>query len=431
MANDRFFSDSIKLEIIKSNLKRHNGSICCELCNTRLNSIDDCHFDHIYPYAKGGKSSLENCQILCSDCNLRKNDKELKDYILEEKAKQFLSGNSIDNVSSFDTISSANLDNSIVEKDKSKRLSKEEFDAAIMHFIDKKGDIHKVDFTRTYNNLPSLWYVREYYGDLTNLKQAFGIVDLSSNWNRDNIKKALQEYVSVHGDVSEKELKKKNGLPSYPCIMKYFSEYNSFSDFKQKELGIENVYKLWTKEETIECGKEFVEKNGSLTEKDLKAKNGLPTPKVIYRFFGTINDYQRAIDAPVKNVNQYISREDIEKAVNDYFGDNERVVESRKVFFETFPYKPDIVYKRYGSFDEFCSITGIKFTNIKVASYSKKDIDDAIHNWIFSGNDIPKAKELTKHGLPSMSSIMKFYESWKEPFIIYKRIYDEANRNNQ
>ncbi len=73
-------------------------------------------------------------------------------------------------------------------------------------------------------------------------------------------------------------------------------------------LGIENVYKLWTKEETIECGKEFVEKNGSLTEKDLKAKNGLPTPKVIYRFFGTINDYQRAIDAPVKKVNQYISK---------------------------------------------------------------------------------------------------------------------------
>jgi len=59
-------------------------------------------------------------------------------------------------------------------------------------------------------------------------------------------------------------------------------------------LGIENVYKLCTKEETIECGKEFVER--------------LPTPKVIYRFFGTINDYQRAIDAPVKNVNQYISK---------------------------------------------------------------------------------------------------------------------------
>ncbi|SFU93439.1 hypothetical protein SAMN05216540_1238 [Butyrivibrio sp. M55] len=43
--------------------------------------------------------------------------------------------------------------------------------------------------------------------------------------------------------------------------------------------------------------------------------------------------------------------------------------------------------------------------------------------------DIPKFKDLTKNGLPSMSSIMKFYENWKEPFFIYKKIYDEANRN--
>ena len=405
---NRDFSDSIKLEVIKANLKKNNGSICCETCSAKLNSIDECHFDHIYPYAKGGKSTLENCQILCSECNLRKNDKELQDFVLEEKAKMFLSGAKIDNENADDKSESIdNNENNMIQPQLA-RLTKEEFDADIQRFIDRKGDIHKVDFTRAYNKLPSVWYVREFYGDLNTLKKAFGIEDLSLNWTRDKIKDALLNYVSVHGDVSEKDLKKKNGLPSYPCIMKYYSEYASFSVFKQEVLGIKNVYKVWTKEEIIASGKAFVEKNGSLTEKDLKAKNGLPTSKVVYNHFGSINNYQRAIGAPVMDSTTYITKEAIESAVDDYFGDRERVVESRKIFFATFPYKPDIIYKRYGSFDNFCSITGIKFLNVKKASYSK---------------------ELTQFGLPSMGSIMKYYESWKEPFILYKKIYDEANRN--
>jgi len=428
MINNREFSDSIKLEVIKKNLKNNNGSICCEVCKARLNSIDKCHFDHIYPFAKGGKSTLENCQILCSDCNLRKNDKELHDFMLEEKAKNFLSGEVLsedikDNIS--------NIDDVVFKKnlDKSKKLSKKEFDNMIQKFIDMKGDIHKVDFTRTYNQLPSFWYVREYYGDLNSLKKAFGIEDLSLNWSRERIKQVLIEYVNVHGNVSEKDLKKKNGLPSYPCILKYYYEYKSFSMFKKEVLGIDNIYKVWTKEETIESGKAFVKENGSLSEKDLKSLNGLPTSKVIYKYFGNINNYQSIIGAPVNDSSKFISIEDIEKAVDDYFGDDERVVESRKIFFDSFPYKSGTIYKRYGSFEKFCSATGIRFINNKKASYTKKEIDDAIHKWVFDGNEIPKAKDLTKNGLPSMGSIMKFYESWKEPFLLYKRIYDEANRN--
>ena len=429
MGNSREFSDSIKLEIIKKNLKKNNGTICCENCNAKLNSIDECHFDHIYPFAKGGKSSFDNCQILCSNCNLRKNDKELQDFILEERAKQFLSGTKLIN----DQID-ANTENDETEEigkthNKSSKLTKEEFDTEIQAFIEKKGDIHKVDFTRAYNKLPSFRYVQEYYGNLNTMKKAFGIEDLSLNWTRDKIKKALLDYISVHGDVSENELKKKNGLPSYPCVMKYYSEYSSFSLFKHEVLGIKKVYKVWTKEETLEAGKAFLEINGKLTEKDLCAKNGLPTSKVIYKFFGTINNYQDAIGAPITDTNNYITKEAIEIALNEYFGDDERVVESRKVFFETFRYKAGTIYKRYGSFDNFCSETGVRFLSQKKANYSKKEVDDAIHNWIFNGNDIPKTKELTKAGLPSMGSIMKYYESWQEPFVIYKKIYDEANRN--
>ena len=44
------------------------------------------------------------------------------------------------------------------------------------------------------------------------------------------------------------------------------------------------------------------------------------------------------------------------------------------------------------------------------------------------GNDIPLGKDLTKLGLPSTAVILKYYENWKEPFEIYKKIHDEVNR---
>ena len=64
----RDFSDSVKLSVIKDNLRKNNGEICCAICGIKLLSIQECHFDHIFPFAKGGKSTAENCQILCTDC---------------------------------------------------------------------------------------------------------------------------------------------------------------------------------------------------------------------------------------------------------------------------------------------------------------------------------------------------------------------------
>ena len=37
-------------------------------------SIEQMQADHITPWAKGGKMTAENCQMLCADCNRRKSD---------------------------------------------------------------------------------------------------------------------------------------------------------------------------------------------------------------------------------------------------------------------------------------------------------------------------------------------------------------------
>lgn len=36
------------------------------------------HIDHIVPFSKGGKSTLENLQTLCEECNLGKSDSQIK-----------------------------------------------------------------------------------------------------------------------------------------------------------------------------------------------------------------------------------------------------------------------------------------------------------------------------------------------------------------
>lgn len=63
----RLFNISIK------NIKRKQQNNLCAICNQELQ--DDCHADHIYPWSKGGKTVLENCQILCKKCNIKKRDK--------------------------------------------------------------------------------------------------------------------------------------------------------------------------------------------------------------------------------------------------------------------------------------------------------------------------------------------------------------------
>lgn len=45
----------------------------CKKCGKRF-ELKEMEADHITPWSKGGKTSTENCQMLCQDCNRRKSD---------------------------------------------------------------------------------------------------------------------------------------------------------------------------------------------------------------------------------------------------------------------------------------------------------------------------------------------------------------------
>ena len=54
---DEFYTN---LQLVEDELKRF--------------AIEKMQADHITPWAKGGKTVAENCQMLCADCNRRKSD---------------------------------------------------------------------------------------------------------------------------------------------------------------------------------------------------------------------------------------------------------------------------------------------------------------------------------------------------------------------
>lgn len=54
---------------IRAVYERQKG--ICPICGGHF-EYEEMHADHIVPWSKGGKTTLDNCQMLCRDCNLKK-----------------------------------------------------------------------------------------------------------------------------------------------------------------------------------------------------------------------------------------------------------------------------------------------------------------------------------------------------------------------
>ena len=418
--SDRLFSDSVQYQAVLANLEKNNGQIKCAICGKNLVSKSECHFDHIIAYAKGGKSTLDNCQILCTACNLSKSDKELHDFMMEEKAKRFMAGIAVDtDLSSIPTTEQASTD--------SKKTTKERFDSIVGAFIKKNGDIKKVDFTRDKNSLPSIAYVKKYYGSMNELKLAFGLkADII--WDRERIWDTLVEYSKTNPEFKQADLTKANGLPSLPCILSYFPEYKNFSDVKNA-LGLALNYELWSKERVIIACRKYLETHSKITLKDLRKENGLPTAKVIYNFYGSMQKFQEEIGSDISKPQQFVSKEELLKTAKEITERYGATFTDRAAFLEIFPYSQSVIISRFGSFDVFVKATKITIIKNKKAKYTKQEVDESILSYLKEGNPIPSsAKQLSSLYLPSSSTILRFYDDWKEPFVIFLKMINITSK---
>ena len=58
-------------EMARAAYERQKG--ICPKCGKHF-EIEEMQADHITPWSKGGKTTAENCQMLCADCNRRKSN---------------------------------------------------------------------------------------------------------------------------------------------------------------------------------------------------------------------------------------------------------------------------------------------------------------------------------------------------------------------
>ena len=59
------------LNTIVANNNKEDDKYICPICGKHF-EFEEMHADHIVPWSKGGKTTPDNCQMLCRDCNLKK-----------------------------------------------------------------------------------------------------------------------------------------------------------------------------------------------------------------------------------------------------------------------------------------------------------------------------------------------------------------------
>lgn len=67
-----FLNASIRYMVLENNAKANNGKCKCVLCGRTIDDNVTFHVDHILAIANGGKTEMQNLQVLCSECNLGK-----------------------------------------------------------------------------------------------------------------------------------------------------------------------------------------------------------------------------------------------------------------------------------------------------------------------------------------------------------------------
>ena len=66
---------------LKISLLLKKADVKCTYCSKELDDNKDCTLDHVLPKSQGGTNNLKNLVICCNDCNRKKSDLLLTQFI--------------------------------------------------------------------------------------------------------------------------------------------------------------------------------------------------------------------------------------------------------------------------------------------------------------------------------------------------------------
>jgi hypothetical protein len=182
-----------------------------------------------------------------------------------------------------------------------------------------------------------------------------------TKWNRDTIIDRSRTWVEGKGELSIRDLRKENGLPSLTTVMRNFPEFGRFSEF-QRLLGVFKEQVRWKADTAVEAGRQYVESHdGVMKATDLNQNNGLPSLFTVVKLFGSVKNFQKQVGAQISSNNQKTSLAEVDRAVETYFevAIRQRRIDSKTEFFSGFAISRDVVVRAFGNVDNFLKHYGI------------------------------------------------------------------------
>ncbi len=105
-------------------------------------------------------------------------------------------------------------------------------------------------------------------------------------WTKDEVERELKRFYKEHGAVRKSDLiPYRTGLPSRSVVERYFGTVEKC--FKKLRIPYREERRAWTREGAEEALRGFFKKRGKILITDLTNENGLPSKKIVEKFWGS------------------------------------------------------------------------------------------------------------------------------------------------
>ena len=321
--------------------------------------------------------------------------------------------------------------------------SVEKIKSSIDNFIEIHGKLPKVREFSKENKLPSAVWIRKNTNKSVaaflaeNYPQYVRTYRVRAAWNRDKVIEAVAMFISENERLPiSRDFNSSNNLPCKTVFMEHLGcGIDEFFKVEYPELYINKEGK-WSETKIYNAIGKFIDKTGGLPMvSDFRPSNELPSLKTFVKYCGT---------GTMEYYKKYYP-EQLSKKCQSHKWTKESILQSIRTFIERnveFPNAKDFHSKNgmpsiattsrvFGgvknALREYAETVGINYTGRH--EWNKESILTAIDEYVNEYKCLPERKDIAmKDGLPHISTINRYFGSWKTLLNKHYPQYDIQDR---